>query len=377
MDSATFRILDANLNRAREGLRVLEEYARFVLNDAIASTSIKRARHALAAAANGIDYSGRLLGRNTPGDVGTKITTETESSRRTTESVARAATARVAEALRCIEEYGKLVDVEVAGRIEQLRYDVYSIEQDLFAVSPRRQRLRQAKLHVLMTESLCAAPWLDTATAVLQAGADVIQLREKSLGDAELLRRARQLRTLTDSFDALLVINDRPDIARLANADAVHLGQEDLPADEARRIAGPTILIGGSAHDQPEIASMLAAGVDYLGVGPMFASGTKPDVDVRGPDLLTLASRLITESADCGGNASESTASNLVGSASTPLVAIGGITASNVAALSLPAGTSFAIAVCGGIIGNNEPAAATRRLLAAMNADQDAPDHRS
>lgn len=366
MDAATFRILDANLNRAREGLRVLEEYARFVLNDADASASIKRARHALAAATNGIDHDGRLSGRDTPGDVGTRITTEAESSRTTTASVARAAAARVAEALRCIEEYGKLVSADIARQVEQLRYDVYSIEQDLFAVSPRRQRLRQAKLHVLLTESLCAAPWLETATAVLQAGADLIQLREKSLGDAELLRRARRLRELTSSFDALLVINDRPDIARLANADAVHLGQNDLPVDEARRIAGPTILIGGSAHDQPEIASMLAADVDYLGVGPMFASGTKPDVDVRGPDLLTLATRLVAESA-----------SSSSGRASTPLVAIGGITASNVADLGAPEVASWAVAACGGIIGAADPAAATRRLLAAMNADQKAPARRS
>lgn len=413
MDAATYRILDANLNRAREGSRVLEEYARFVLNDSRASASIKTGRHALAAAAKAFGRDALLAGRDTPGDVGTSISTASESARSDARAVARAASARVSEALRCIEEYGKLVSVDAARRIEQLRYDHYAIEQELFAVAPRRRRLRTARLHVLLTESLCSGSWRETAEVVLGAGADAIQLREKSLGDSVLLERAKMLRELTHRHDALLVINDRPDIARLACADAVHLGQEDLPVAAARSVAGPTILIGGSAHDLPEIERMLAAGVDYLGVGPMFPSSTKPGMKVSGPELFALAARQVLarlgeSSNELSGQAStapragtvkdmqpatsttpdaatpmasrvatpmESGVSTHVDSgagalddASIPLVAIGGVTPENVAALGTTRCGPFAVAVCGAIIGARDPAAATRRLLAAMAA---------
>lgn len=385
MEHATLRILDANLNRAREGLRVLEEFARFVLNDPGASSAIKHARHGLKEVADDIGRDSLFAARDTPGDVGTSITTASESMRTDAQAVARAASARVGEALRCIEEYGKLVSIEVARQVERLRYDLYSIEQALFITSPRRARLRRARLHVLLTESLCRKSWLETAEQVLHAGADVIQLREKSLSDGELLRRAYALRALTRRFNALLVVNDRPDIARLADADAVHLGQDDLPVADVRNIAGPTMFIGGSAHDRVEIERMLATGVDYLGVGPMFPSSTKPDVQVRGPDLLAMAYSLAAKSVGLPPSACPTSVSpddderRFARSESTeiPIVAIGGITAENIASLHAaetgPGGTEnvpFAVAVCGAIIGDASPAEATRRLLAALGADR-------
>ncbi|MCB9851914.1 MAG: thiamine phosphate synthase [Phycisphaerales bacterium] len=358
MNIATYRILDANLNRAREGLRVLEEYARFALNDAVASEAIKIARHVLAGVAGQLGRDDLLACRDTPGDVGTSITTTSESSRADAKAVAQAASARVGEALRCIEEYGKLVSTDAAKRIERLRYDLYSIEQNLFAIAPRRSRLREARLHVLLTESLCRKPWLETAEAVLQAGADVIQLREKSLSDSALLSRSRTLRELTRRFNALLVINDRPDVARLCCADAVHLGQDDMPIAEAREIVGPTVLVGGSAHDRQEIEEMLSAGVDYLGVGPMFASGTKPDLSVRGPELLSLAIPLAS-------------------AADVPLVAIGGISTRNAASLRSCGSARVAVAVCADIVAADDPADATRRLLAAIGDEIGTAGNRS
>lgn len=348
MDPTTYRILDANMNRAREGLRVMEEYARFVLDDARACEALKHARHTLVAVAQSFAPGALLAGRDTPNDVGTAISNASEASRADALSVARAASGRVSEALRCIEEYGKLVSRDVSREIERLRYAVYSIEQELFAIAPRRSRLRDARLHVLLTESLCHGSWLETAKAVLDAGADVIQLREKTLVDSALLERAVSLRELTRGHDALLIVNDRPDIARLCEADGVHLGQEDLPVAAARRIGGPTMLVGGSAHDAAEIERMLTAGVDYLGVGPMFASGTKPAVRVRGPELLSLALHRVA--------------------GSVPVVAIGGITPENAGLLGGSGGGRFAVAVCGSIVSAVEPASAARRVIAALQS---------
>ncbi len=230
MDAAILRILDANFNRAREGLRVMEEHARMVLNDARLSTEIKQLRHDLAAVGQSVDMASLLSSRDTPGDVGTTISTPSESVRGGAEAVAAAACKRVAESLRCIEEYGKTLRLaaaavdppgtaSIATRVEAIRYRVYTAEQSLLVTVPRRRKLADARLHVLLTESLCRRPWRDVAAAVLEAGAGAIQLREKGMPDAVLLERARELREMTRTRDALLIINDRPDIARLCGAD--------------------------------------------------------------------------------------------------------------------------------------------------------------
>jgi thiamine-phosphate pyrophosphorylase len=372
VDTDVLRILDANANRAREGLRVLEEHARLVLDDAELTERIKRARHALAAAVGGLGKGRLLAARNIEGDVGTHIATATERSRAVPGDVARAAAGRLTESLRCIEEYGKLIDATVAGQVERLRYEAYAIEQAIFHGGPKYARLRRAKLHVLVTESLCALPWEQACEEALAGGADVLQLREKSLPDGELLRRAELLRTLTRRRDALLIINDRPDIARLAEADGVHLGRDDLTPSQARRILGPHALIGLTVHSPQEAASALpaasgelggcgpdGAGPAYLGVGPMFASPTKPDVAVGGPALLAEVASLTAAA----------------GLPELPLVAIGGVTLENAGQLaSMVDGVGrLAVAVCQGVISTRDPAAATRgirRLIRAPSASE-------
>jgi thiamine-phosphate pyrophosphorylase len=350
------RIIDANLNRANEGLRTLEEFARMVLNDAILTEQIKQLRHELGAAAAGFDQSALLASRDTLGDVGTTITNDSEKSRRSPMDVAAAACKRVAESLRCIEEYGKIISPPTAAQIEQLRYRLYTVEQQTLLSSPRRHALAHVRLHVLITESLCHLPWLDTCKQVIAAlavgvhpGQEVsgampiaLQLREKSIADRELLNRARQLRDLTAAHGILLIINDRPDIARLANADGVHLGQDDIPVADARAIAGPTILIGRSTHALDQARDAMKEPIDYIAVGPMFPSRTKPADQIPGPPLLhdVLSETLL------------------------PVVAIGGITVDNLALLK--SDRPYAIAVSQAIIAAKDPRRATEQFLAAL-----------
>jgi thiamine-phosphate pyrophosphorylase len=338
MDPAAWRIIDANLNRAREGLRALEEHARLVLDDPTLTARLKHIRHALGEAGGRFGALPMLAARDIEHDVGTQIGAESERVRGTVQDVAVAAAKRVTEALRCIEEYGKTVDPAGAAAVEKLRYQTYAVEQDIFLGGPRRRRLRSARLHVLIGEAQCNGPWLTVCEQAVAGGADVLQLREKSLSDRELLIRARQLRTLTQFHGVLLIINDRPDIARLAGADGVHVGQDDLSVAESRHIAGAGTLVGKSAHSLEQARSALAEGPDYLAVGPMFASKTKPQAAVQGPDLLAEVLRI----------------------AEMPVVAIGGITEANASQLS--GHGRWQAAVCQAVVAAVDVAAATRSL---------------
>jgi thiamine-phosphate pyrophosphorylase len=276
------RILDASANRASEGLRVVEDYVRFALDDPGLTRRIKEVRHRLGEAVRGLDRDLLLGSRDTREDVGTHIMTASEQARENPRAVLAANFRRTAEALRSLEEYGKLVDVWLAGRFEVLRYDVYTLEKLTLTAVAALRALGSARLMVLVG----GLPTLGDLTWVvgeaLAGGADVIQLREKNINDREWLRRAREVRILTVEARARLIINDRPDLARLASADGVHLGQNDMLPRDARRIVGTTALVGVSTHDRAQLDQAVLAGAAYLGVGPVFPSATKDFSDLAG-----------------------------------------------------------------------------------------------
>lgn len=286
-------MLDANLNRAREALRVMEDVARFSLNDGPLSADLKDARHVLRGIAEGanLDTAALAAWRDTPGDVGTTITTPTERARATIAEVAIAAGKRASEALRAVEECTKAVAVcpnaDPAGSAKALRYRVYELEKRL-TLALGSGRARQWRLCVLITESLCTHHgWKTVAEAALRGGADCLQLREKSLEGAELLARARTLADLTRSASAALVINDRPDIALLSGADGVHVGQADLRVADIRRLAGARLLIGVSTSSMEQARRAAQEGADGCGCGPMFATTTKHKPVLSGPEYLS------------------------------------------------------------------------------------------
>ena len=275
-DGRVLRLLDANANRAREALRVVEDYARFVLDDNEATGALKALRHDFAAATR-LFVAGAILHRDTPGDVGTGITATGERSREGLSDVVTAAGKRLGEALRAVEEFLKTLSPPDAARVEQLRYRFYDLEHRLaFSFRPAPLRFAPVRLYVLITESLCRIPWLDAAEQAILGGADCLQLREKDLEGGELLCRAKQLVALCRRHGVSCLVNDRPDVAVLAGADGVHVGQGDLPAREARKIVGPDRIVGVSTHDLGQAKRAAADGADYIGVGPVFRSPTKP-----------------------------------------------------------------------------------------------------
>lgn len=338
------RILDANINRAREALRVMEEYVRFVLNDPASSAALKQFRHDFANAMQTLALEGLLAFRDTPGDVGTRLSTATEQQRADARDVFIAAAKRLPEALRSIEEYSKVVSEHAPAMIESIRYRAYELEQRVLMRGTRSARFARTLLYVIVTESLCRGHWLDVATQAIKGGADCIQLREKGLDDGELLDRARQLSALCREHQVFFIMNDRPDLALLSDADGVHLGQTDMSVTDARRIVGPDRLIGISTHNQAQFHGALAVFPDYIAAGPMFPSTTKPQALVPGPELIEYVS-------------SET---------SIPIVPIGGITLKHLPQL-FHAGAER-VCVCSAIIGAEDPASVAREFTSRLKS---------
>lgn len=282
------RIIDANGNRAREALRVLEEAARFILDDRTLASELKQLRHELSQALAALPSL--IHHRDTPGDVGTSISTPTEQHRDDVNAVVDAAAARLSEALRTIEEYAKTLHHEPAAQAlaktaERARYRGYDLAQCLAQLMDRGQS-RQWRLCLLLTESLCTHhDWRDVLDQSLEHGVDAVQVREKQMEDGDLLIRVREVIKRVDRR-AIVVVNDRPDLAMLAGADGVHLGQSDLGPAEVRKLAGNALMIGVSTSNLEQAKRARDEGADYCGVGPMFATTTKHKPDLAGPDYL-------------------------------------------------------------------------------------------
>ena len=211
----------------------------------------------------------------------------------------------------------------------------------------RRQlqaRLRDMRLYVLVTAEFCDGSPLDAAAQATDGGADVIQMREKHLGDADLLALAKEFRRLCSDKGALFIVNDRPDIAVLSDADGVHLGQDDLPVEDVRELLLPHQQIGVSTHHIEHARRAAAQGADYLGVGPVFPTKTKGYEQGVGAEYV----RQVAAELD------------------VPFVALGGITAANAGAVARAG--ARAVAVCTAVIAAPDIAAAAAAIRAAVEA---------
>jgi thiamine-phosphate pyrophosphorylase len=280
------RALDAAANRAREGLRVVEDYVRFVLDDRHLSEQCKRLRHDLAAALGRVPMERSLAARETQADVGTGVSTSSEERRAGTAGVLAANFLRLEEALRSLEEFGKLLDAGMAAELEQLRYRSYTLHRAVEITRHSAERLAGARLHVLIDARPSPEEFERLVRGLVAAGVDMLQLREKGLGDRHLLDRARLLRELTRGTETLFIMNDRPELATLAGADGVHVGQEELTVKDARTIVGPDSLVGVSTHSIEQARQAVLDGANYIGVGPTFPSGTKHFEHFPGVELL-------------------------------------------------------------------------------------------
>jgi len=322
---SVFRILDANLNRAREALRVLEDIARFHHDDADAAARFKDARHALDARARPLARD-LLRARDSANDVGRESDRPVDGPRPLRDVVA-ANLKRAGEALRTIEEIAKGRHAGLSREAHRRRFQLYTLEKEM---ADPRGRLESARLYVLLDPSVTPRPLTRVAEEAVRGGADVLQLRQKprvDLGLAKAIRAAAP--------DTLFIVNDRPDVALASGANGVHLGLEDLPVEDARRLG--VGIIGATTHSIAEARRAKADGADYLSCGPMFATPLKPDLAPRGFSYLAALKKL-----------------------GVPFFCIGGITRENASPALVRA------AVCAGVIAAPDVAAAARSIRARL-----------
>ncbi|MGZ0170089.1 MAG: thiamine phosphate synthase [Planctomycetales bacterium] len=351
--TTVLRILDASANRAREGLRVVEDFVRFSLDDAHLSNLLKSARHQLRSVLQDFDSQSLIDSRNTRADVGTEISTPAEMDRPDSLSVVQASLKRVQEATRTLEEYSKVLPAPNTGtaragasqKLEQLRYELYSIEKAVLTTINSRKCFDGRNVYLLLSSDQCGDDVEHVLTEAIAGGVRIVQIREKSKPDRELLEYARRVRRITRDSGTLLIMNDRPDLAALCEADGVHVGQDELKAHDVRRIVGPNCLIGVSTHSIEEARDAVLDGASYIGVGPVFKSGTKQFDECAGLEFVREVAAEIQ----------------------LPWFPIGGIDLSNIDDV-IEAGASR-VATSGAVCRTDDPRQAAQQLVARVSND--------
>jgi thiamine-phosphate pyrophosphorylase len=206
----------------------------------------------------------------------------------------------------------------------------------------RRERLRTARLYFVCEAHPRGADPEPLLRAALGGGADIVQLREKELGRAEIERAAETFRRVADTYSALFILNDDPELARICDADGVHVGQDDVGAEQAREAMGPDAIVGLSTHSEEQIAASAGRPVDYISVGPIWETPTKQGRPGVGLELIAHAAA----------------------EAPHPFFAIGGIDATNAAQV-VEAGARR-LCVVRAIRDAEDPASAATVLRAAL-----------
>jgi thiamine-phosphate pyrophosphorylase len=352
MSHQPLRIIDANINRSSEGLRVLEDVARFLLNDAELSQRLRTLRHGLAQGTKSLSV-GLLSQRDSEHDIGHLSAVEKELNMEMTSlqgllDLVTANAKRVGESLRVVEELAKLPEISSmlnSASFEQKRFTLYTLERDLISRISRRDKMeRMAGLYVILDRQFLGdRDELDVTRQIIEGGARVIQLRDKQSKKKELLLVAQKLRELCSQADVLFVINDYLDLAMAVDADGLHIGQEDLPLPVIRRELPIDRIIGCSVTMLSQATKAQTEGADYIAVGSIFPTATKKGATVVGVDMLRELKQKV----------------------STPLVAIGGINQNNIGEV-VSAGAD-AVAVISAVLSEKDVKGAVQKLIAKID----------
>lgn len=340
MERAVYRIIDANFNRAREAIRVVEEFCRFALNSTCLSKRAKEMRHKLSRAVAKLDTGKLLSSRDTLNDVGIGGEVNHQLKRGDLKECLTAGCKRLTEALRALAELTQTIDMSVSKTIEDLRYDAYTLEKDIFVFAEPMEKFRKVLLYVVITSDL-PAEIISLASKCAAGGADCIQLRSKSMEDDIFFATAFEFVQICSDEGVLSIINDRADIAITAGADGVHLGQNDLFVECVRKLQTTPMVIGKSTHSTDQLKAACLEHPTYVGLGPVFATGTKPTAEPVGLEYIRQAKSILSETG--------------IGH-----VAIGGITIDNIEQV-MRAGAE-SICVCSAVTNAPDPLAACRAL---------------
>ena len=318
----SLRIIDANLNRIGEGLRLLEELARMILNDVNLTQQLKTMRHQILETDK--SFNQRLLqARDSESDIGINLEAPPKKERELT-SILVANSRRVQESLRTIEELAKIPQTGLdTEKFKKARFNLYTIERNLLSRLLRQDKIRRLSgLYVIVdTQALLKRKHIEVARAAIAGGARVIQLRDKTSTKKELLPIAEQLKELCTEHNVLFIINDHLDLLLAVGADGLHLGQDDLPIKTTRRLLPVDKILGISTRTVDGAVAAQAEGADYIAVGAMYPTPSKAAAQVVGVERLKQVRQAVT----------------------LPLVAIGGINQENAAAVMAAGADSLAV----------------------------------
>lgn len=282
MRNKIYRLVDANINRASEGIRVLEDLARFCFDDRVISKRLKEIRHEIRKRANDM-VPNFLEQRDSVNDVGLAISGELniDDKSNLTEIVC-ANFKRAQEALRTIEENLKAIDrYELSKAYENIRFQVYAVEKDYFSLisgEEKKEKLKTDLYCITAQEYSNGRSNMEVVTEMIRADVKIIQYREKDKSLKEKYNECKAIRELTRKAGVTFIVNDDLDLALMVGADGVHIGQDDLPIEKVRELSGDRFIIGVSTHSPDQAIDAQKRGADYIGVGPIYKTYTKKDV---------------------------------------------------------------------------------------------------
>ena len=276
------QIIDANLDRAREGLRVLEDWARFGLGIENYVIKIKNFRQILGK--NHLEVYKKS--RNHIEDQCKGLSHVEQTNKKSTEKIISSNAARVQEALRVIEEFSRLNNKELSKIASEIRYEIYTLEVELLNFNTRKNSEKIIIENDLYAITDQKSDVIEKIEDVLIGGVKIIQYRFKTGTDKDHLEEAIRIKKLCKKYNSLFIVNDRVDIALASNADGIHLGQDDLDLKTARKILGNSKIIGISANNEIDIANSIKDGCDYIGIGPVFETSTKKGKEPLGLEKI-------------------------------------------------------------------------------------------
>ena len=291
-NTIVLRIIDANINRCAEGIRVIEEIVRFGAGDEGLTRGVKELRHEIRALSGMFPIDPTRF-RDSAGDVGARFSTPSEEKRESLAGTARANFYRVEEGLRVLEEFGKLVSPDGARIAKGLRFRVYELEKIILEAGPEgRPFPRLPFLYTFIDRSIVAEGEVAGVTAALvEGGSGIIQYRAKDLPVSAMRRDLAAVIPIAGKAGIPLIVNDLPELAAETGAGGVHLGSADADPSGAREMLGPARIIGLSVGSPGELAAAPLDLLDYIAVGPLFETSTKDDAVVTGLGLLVSARR--------------------------------------------------------------------------------------
>lgn len=351
MEKQIYAAIDANINRSMEGVRVCEDIMRFCLHRTDFSTRLKEIRHRVAEAARRFNKGLLLHGRDVDSDAQKFVDLDGERTRESLADLFAANLHRAMEAVRSLEEFSKLESP--AGNdnpFQEIRFSMYALEREAMPLMKRQDKMSKfskALYAILDMGHVAEDHCIETATEMIRGGSAIIQLRMKTGSKKEILRAAKDVARLCRDEKALFIVNDHPDIAVLSGADGVHLGWNDLGARDVRKLVPPEMIIGLTTYSCDHALRAVEEEPDYIAIGPVFDTSYDTGrewVNLKGQGTEPL--------------------SRVKAAIQIPLVAIGGITAANVAEV-LTAGAD-AVAVSSYIYRDDTIERNCRSLIEAM-----------